>query len=283
MKKLLVIGIAMILMVAVIGSCFALYIRRADDITVDLGTESSISLMITDNSGSSLTLDTTDLNPDKPLIKNVKLSHNKFSTISATGNGIFKVALSGDSGLLNYIDMSATLVNGTTYNLNQLQQGITFYISNETEFTLKVFFKNISLDEYVTIAQKTIYITLTWKAAENSSEETNTPSIPEIESGYYIIGTFNDWSLDGSYKMDNSTKENCTAQKEEFYHEGLYEFRVVKYDSETKTTSELPIINEAIFGTEKGENNSIKVTISQTIYVYVNTNDEYFIKADPIS
>lgn len=276
MKKLLILFISIVLIIAVIGSCYALYVYRSDDIVVDLSTESSISLQITDDNGAELILDTENFNPNNSIIKNVKLTHNKIDSVTASGKGTFKVSLSGYDKLIDYIDVTATLQGGTLYNHNSLKQGVSFDLSNETNLTLEISFKDITLDEYVAIANKTVYITLTWELSENVSS-TIDPITPEIESGYYILGTFNGWTIDPSYKMDKSNKSNCIAQKELFDVQGGNEFKVVSYDSETKGVNDLPVKTDYFMGAEQGANGTIKITLSQPINIYVNSNNEYYI------
>lgn len=277
MKKLLIIAITIILIIGVIGTCYALFVYRSDDIVVDLSTETSVSLKITDGNGSSLTLNTTNFSPENPIIKNLKLTNNKVDIITASGNGKFKIGFSGYDKLIDYINANATLESGKTYSLDELKQGILFDLSHDVELTLNVFFKEISLDEYVTIAQKTVYITLTWELDENTS---NTPitTTPEIESGYYILGTFNDWTLDKDYKMDVVNKGNIVAQKEEFTIQASNEFKVVKYNSETQTSIDIATNIENPMGIAKGENGTIEVTISQPVNIYIDSNDECEIK-----
>lgn len=285
MKKIAIVFIIIIICLAVIGTCYALYRYQSKDIDVNLYTESAASLKITDSNGAKLTLNTNELNPTNPLIKTIKLSHNKIDTTEVNETGRFTVNLSGDNELIPYIAVTATLLddsNNTTttiYELTELKQGVTFELTSAINLSLQVSLKEMSLDEYVSIAQKTVYINLQWKPEKSS---VITPPADEIESGYYVIGDFSDWEINSkAYKLKETNDEDYKAKIDNFSEEDTYDFKVVKYNSTTKEVRTLTLNTEYIFGTKQGEKeNTIHVNFPGSAFnIFVNSNEEYYITA----
>ena len=91
------------------------------------------------------------------------------------------------------------------------------------------------------------------------------PVVGEVE--YYIVGTFNDWSIDENYKLE----KNEEAETEEYVFEFLglsdtTQFKVVGFDGENKTWYPDGM------GNNYGENGEITAEGTYTLYFRPNAD-----------
>lgn len=279
-------------MLVVVGTCFALYTYKSSDITTTIMTDTAITMTIKDINGSELSLDTNELRMDNPLVKTITLGHNKSGTVNATEQGEFKVQLSGDSNLLNYINVTATdLSNNKEYQLPNLENGILFSLSNQTNIRLKVELNNVTLDQYIEIANKSVYITLSWNVSNRQTTDSNNTSDDKVNNsysgldttGYYIVvsKTEEDFDLfeidgdNGKFESINDGKYDACATLS--LCEG--NVKVIYYDKDANEVKELTRKNtySDSFVTSPDGKNYITMTYYGGVTIYVNSNEYYVV------
>ncbi len=188
-KKLIVIILSVILCLAVVGGCFALYHKDAEKIVISFGSEQAVTLTTTIGGTGELNFNGVKLSPDQPTAtQEITLNVNTPNKEALAGlNGQLKVTLGGalkDAILLkaSYLDGEKTktleatnYVISLTLPLDQLPEVLTLTA------TL------VSADD-ATFAQnsnKSATISVTWEAIDWAP----------VEGGYYIVGTHSAWGI----------------------------------------------------------------------------------------
>lgn len=190
-KKLIVVILSVVLCLAVVGGCFALYTVNAPEIKITFGSESAVTL------STSLGAGVTELNFGGASLSPANRSATQVITLDVSTND--KASLAGMSGELtvtisgaaaSVIDLSATYTEGgepkelkatdgtlkTTLPLNNLPK----------DFTLKVEIPTtVNAATFKTNSNKSADIKVSWKAI----------TWAPVENGYYIVGDMSGWSI----------------------------------------------------------------------------------------
>lgn len=185
-KKVLVILTALVLVVGMVGSCFALYSKDATQKTITLTTGDSVTLTMT---GDSLALE--NLNPDTNKTYAVTLSASN-TALLGEGAGEFKVTIAASSAddadlaLAANIGLSASDGAAFSATKSELAAGVEIDFDDLPEAITLTFY--IGEEAFLTgAAEGSVDVTLSWKVVE---EEWTIDT-----EAYYIVGSMNGWSI----------------------------------------------------------------------------------------
>ncbi|MCR4725876.1 MAG: hypothetical protein K5753_01490 [Clostridia bacterium] len=209
-KTLLVTVIAIVLVLSIAGTCFALYKTTPSNKTVNISaTEGeACNLAI----GTSASLDFSGISPaEGHTSKTVDVTLSISNAALADGvHGIFKVAKAGD--LAAYIDVTVNEIPsvggtlGSAANDATTAQGLDIALSATPKYyRITMALSAAAIADFSLAAEKTGTLTVTW-AVNNESVFTFDPT------AYYVVGTINgvtSWTPnESSVKMSSTGVQN---------------------------------------------------------------------------
>ncbi len=204
-KKLIVIVIAVVLVAAMVGTCFALYTRNADTRRVTLSTGDFVSLSI---GGAAANFSLTGLSPDHDVTLGVTLNATNTNLAEDGVCGKFTVAISGTGAANVSVSAAGTDKNSTAvaYNNAALTAGQQIDLDDiPTNLTLTFKMSEISL----ATAEQELTITLSWIIDESTQWSVNADA-------YYVNGTYNgktNWSpVNGSWILSETPNDGDCAK-----------------------------------------------------------------------
>lgn len=187
-RKLLVTIIAIVLVIAVTSTCFALYEKTATEKVINLSATAEVCTLTV---GTSTSLDFAGISPsNRTKTVDVTLSTSDNTLVDGV-HGIFKVALSGD--LASSMDVAVNAIASVgaeslgAANADALtESGANIALSAVPQyFRVTISLKEaITGDNFGTIAEQTGAITISWTV------DTTTVFAYNAEA-YYVVGTLN--------------------------------------------------------------------------------------------
>lgn len=188
-KKLIVIILSVILCLAVVGGCFALYHKDAEKLVISFGSEQAVTLTTEIGGTGELNFNGVKLSPARETAtQEITLNVNTENTAALAGlSGQLTVTL--DGALKDAILLKASYVDGDTQkNLNASNYVISLTLPlDQLPEVLTLTATLVDTDD-ATFAQnsnKSATISVTWKAIDWAP----------VEGGYYIVGEHSAWGV----------------------------------------------------------------------------------------
>lgn len=215
-KKLFVVIIAIVLVAAIAGSCFALYYTKQADKQVTISTafdELNLQIKNAGNTAAQGTILLDEISPDnRTKTIDVTLTVDQPSLVDGI-HGLFTVGVSNTANTIGaYITTTVKLLNvtkdgegvetsrteGSTITTDALGDGYDVALSSVPVYVRLSFYLNDDgVTNFATIAETTASITLDWQKVVASVWTLDS-------SAYYVVGT-----LSGANKWDiNATNAN---------------------------------------------------------------------------
>ena len=186
-KKLIVIVIAVVLVAAVVGTCFALYKIPAQQKVININASADVCNLTLNSSAS---LDFANISPNnRTKTADVTLDVDDSDLVDGV-HGTFKVAVSGN--LANYITVTvnsiASIGAATPGAVNAdaiTNAGADIALSDVPQyFRITLYLNDSGVTNFATIAEKTGTVTVSWTVDESSVFSYDA-------TAYYIVGTIN--------------------------------------------------------------------------------------------
>lgn len=188
-KKLIVIILSVILCLAVVGGCFALYHKDAEKLVISFGSEQAVTLTTEIGGTGELNFNGVKLSPAEPTAT---------QEITLNVNTPYKEALAGLSGQLT-VTMDGALKDAilltASYEDSEGQKTLdaTNYVISLTlpldqlpeVLTLTATLVDTDAATFAQNSNKSATISVTWKAIDWAP----------VEGGYYIVGTHSAWDI----------------------------------------------------------------------------------------
>lgn len=197
-KKIIVLVIAIVLCLSVVGGCFALYSRNAEDITISFGSEGAVNLTL--SADGTFNFGGFALSPEtKSVTQKITLNVSTTDTSSLSGMyGKLKVELGGavDSAyytLSGIATGSGDSPSNASYTQAQLTDGVTLPLDDLPQYlTLTIALTDDAQTPsgFKTISNKNISVKVSWTVVEWTA----------VDGGFYIVGD----NLGGWYVNENS-------------------------------------------------------------------------------
>ena len=189
-KKLIVIILSVILCLAVVGGCFALYHKDAEQLEITFGSEQAVTLT------TSIGGDTGKLNFNGVKLSPTQDRATQEITLNVnTPNPETLAGLSGqltvkiDGALKDAILLKASYVDGAepkTLNASNYVISLTLPLDQLPEvLTLTATLVDTDDATFAQNSNKSATISVTWKAIDWAP----------VEGGYYIVGTHSAWGI----------------------------------------------------------------------------------------
>ena len=185
-KKLFVILTALVLVAGLVGSCFAMYSKDADTISITLSTGDSVTLSMT---GGAMAL--TDLNPNTAKTYSVTLTASSLELIGE-GTGIFTVAIAAHSAATADVALAAAIDvdadDGAAFSADkaELTAGVEIDFDDLPDNITLTF--SIGEEAFLAgAAEGVVDVTLSW--------EVKTEAWAIDPGAYYIVGSMNGWTI----------------------------------------------------------------------------------------
>ena len=212
-KTLLVTVIAIVLVLSIAGTCFALYKTTPANKTVNISATAGEDCNLT--IGTSASLDFSGISPaEGHSSKTVDVTLSTSNGALADGvHGIFKVAKSGD--LAAYIDVTVNEIPsvggtlGSAANDATTAQGLDIALSaTPVYYRITMALSAAAIADFSLAAEKTGTVTVSW--------EVNNSSVFTFDANaYYVVGTINgvtSWTPnESSVKMTSPGANNDLA------------------------------------------------------------------------
>ncbi len=275
-KKIIVIALAVVLCLSVIGGCFALYVKNADELNISFGSENAVTLKL--NPGS-LTFGNVKLNPSeghRSASQKITLDVSVADKTTLTGmSGKLTVVLEG--ALANSLDLSA-VADTVNYTQAQLTSGVTLPLNAlPKDFTLTLALEDTIDDAgFKEVSNTTATVTVKWEVVDWAP----------VDGAYYIIGSHSGWDVNEKAIKMNDPAEG-TNNLAEWY--GTLpvgtEFKCVKYSAGADLTwydlkytggwgspAEIDVYGDGEGGVTQVNGNMLAPTSGEEIFVCVNTD-----------
>lgn len=188
-KKLIVIILSVILCLAVVGGCFALYHKDAEKLVISFGSEQAVTLTTTIGGTGQLNFNGVKLSPtQKTATQEITLNVNTEHPETLAGlSGQLTVTM--DGALKDAIILSASYENGEgpqTLNASNYVISLTLPLDQLPEvLTLTATLVDTDDATFAQNSNKSATISVTWKAIDWAP----------VEGGYYIVGTHSAWGI----------------------------------------------------------------------------------------
>lgn len=279
-KKLIVIILSVILCLAVVGGCFALYHKDAEKLVISFGSEQAVTLTTEIGGTGELNFNGVKLSPARETAtQEITLNVNTENTAALAGlSGQLTVTL--DGALKDAILLKASYVDGDTQkNLNASNYVISLTLPlDQLPEVLTLTATLVDTDD-ATFAQnsnKSATISVTWKAIDWAP----------VEGGYYIVGEHSAWGVNkDAILLDKkmSSGETDKAAIESVHLKQGEKFKVVQWTRDGGINW-----NAATFNPEsKGvtilpeEQNNISPNADDDYFICVNKDNQLWIQ--PVS
>ena len=287
-KTLLVTVIAIVLVLSIAGTCFALYKTTPNNKTVNISATAGDTCNLT--IGTSTSLDFSGISPaEGHTSKTVDVTLSTSNGALADGvHGIFKVAKTGD--LAAYIDVTVNEIPSVGGTLGSAvadattAQGLDIALSATPKYyRITMALSAAAIADFSLAAEKTGSITVTWAV--------NDASVFSYDANaYYVVGTLN--GVTAWYPTSNSIVLNDTptgsniAQKNAITLHAGDSFRVVKnykdgaiwYGGKADNAN-----NPAGVAVSSPDGNgyNIDITTDGTYYIFLNGENRIWVSDQP--
>lgn len=281
-KKLIVIILSVILCLAVVGGCFALYHKDAEKLEITFGSEQAVTLTTTvGGSTGKLDFNGAKLSPATPTAtQQITLNVNTSNTEALAGlSGQLTVTLSGT--LKGAILLTASYVDGErTKTLNASNDVISLTLPlDQLPEVLTLTATLVDTDD-ATFAQnsnKSATISVTWEAIDWAP----------VEGGYYIVGEHSAWGVNkDAILLDKVIAPSEDADKaaiESVHLKKGEKFKVVQWTNEGGINWNAATFNPESMGVTilPADQNNISPNADDDYFICVNKDNKLWIQ--PVS